>query len=123
VKGLEERNEILTSQLLEATATSRDLDTLRITLQIEVDRLHAINCDRLTSQQLVSLRNELHLASTAVRGELHNRSQCVICVERGRSMVFMPCLHRVCCESCTTKVDRCPLCKSHIQQKLLPFDT
>lgn len=44
---------------------------------------------------------------------------CIICMESNRSVVFHPCLHLICCESCGfSKVSSdCPQCHGEIEKK------
>lgn len=44
---------------------------------------------------------------------------CVICMSNLRCSLFLPCAHKVCCETCGLNVFKstaiCPICKSHIE--------
>eukprot|EP01001_Neometanema_parovale_P005200 NODE_1821_length_1594_cov_83.384092_g1734_i0.p1 GENE.NODE_1821_length_1594_cov_83.384092_g1734_i0~~NODE_1821_length_1594_cov_83.384092_g1734_i0.p1 ORF type:complete len:442 (-),score=61.23 NODE_1821_length_1594_cov_83.384092_g1734_i0:160-1485(-) len=42
-------------------------------------------------------------------------STCVICMEAPRCMLFRPCSHSVCCEDCSRKVKKCPICNQLIR--------
>jgi len=40
---------------------------------------------------------------------------CIICEENTVNLVFLPCAHKVCCDSCGESITRCPECETHIQ--------
>ncbi|XP_076268855.1 E3 ubiquitin-protein ligase defense repressor 1 [Rhynchophorus ferrugineus] len=41
---------------------------------------------------------------------------CKICMDNRLDSVFMPCAHVVACSSCSARINRCPLCRTEIQQ-------
>lgn len=43
-------------------------------------------------------------------------SLCIVCMERPKSILFVPCGHYCTCESCAAQLDTCPLCMQQIQQ-------
>lgn len=45
------------------------------------------------------------------------QSECVICLDKQSSSVFLPCGHVCCCQSCSTSVELCPMCRSAINSK------
>lgn len=45
-------------------------------------------------------------------------SECVICFEVTRLLVFVPCGHVCCCEQCSAGVNQCPLCRAVVEGKL-----
>lgn len=45
-------------------------------------------------------------------------SECVICFEVTRLLVFVPCGHVCCCEQCSAGVNQCPLCRADVEGKL-----
>jgi len=52
--------------------------------------------------------------------EEHNKSSCIICYERPRNTVLLPCMHFLFCIECTQalKESRCPNCRCTIHGKL-----
>jgi hypothetical protein len=54
VKGHEERYQLLMSQLTIATQSIKHGEQLRVALQAELERWRGVNCDRLTTSQLVN---------------------------------------------------------------------
>lgn len=49
-------------------------------------------------------------------------SECVICLERAREMVFIPCGHRCTCTECCKNVKTCPMCRVTIASYIKVFD-
>lgn len=45
-------------------------------------------------------------------------SECVICFEVTRLLIFVPCGHVCCCEQCSVGVNQCPLCRADVEGKL-----
>jgi hypothetical protein len=46
---------------------------------------------------------------------------CQICVDNPTNSVFAPCGHVVCCHSCASACDRCPICRGSISQVIRTF--
>ena len=60
----------------------------------------------------------------ASRRELeHLRDSCLckVCLERDAVMLFLPCAHIVCCETCAKLLEECPICRSAITQKIRTY--
>ncbi|KAL7834707.1 hypothetical protein SRHO_G00289540 [Serrasalmus rhombeus] len=45
-------------------------------------------------------------------------SECVVCMEAGCQVVFLPCGHVCCCQVCGDALHSCPLCRSTISQRI-----
>lgn len=43
--------------------------------------------------------------------------ECNICFENHKNILFLPCKHLCCCESCAKKVNLCPMCNTKINSK------
>lgn len=46
---------------------------------------------------------------------------CVVCEYKEKHMLFIPCAHQVCCDECGENLEKCPMCRSDIKQKIKPF--
>ncbi|KAG4083208.1 hypothetical protein H8356DRAFT_1750396 [Neocallimastix lanati (nom. inval.)] len=46
---------------------------------------------------------------------------CVICYERSKCYLFLPCKHIACCENCGKMVNKCPLCRERIDSSFKVF--
>jgi len=47
-----------------------------------------------------------------------DKESCLICMERMREVVFMPCCHFLTCPLCTPKLTNCPICNKKIEKHL-----
>ncbi|XP_059213515.1 E3 ubiquitin-protein ligase LRSAM1 [Centropristis striata] len=45
-------------------------------------------------------------------------SECVVCMETGSQVIFLPCGHVCCCLVCSDALQNCPLCRSNISQRI-----
>ncbi|XP_071762996.2 E3 ubiquitin-protein ligase LRSAM1 isoform X4 [Centroberyx gerrardi] len=45
-------------------------------------------------------------------------SECVVCMETGSQVIFLPCGHVCCCQICSDALQNCPLCRSNIAQRI-----
>ena len=43
---------------------------------------------------------------------------CIICAENKRKIIILPCRHSHTCIKCSKKLDKCPVCRSSIQNKI-----
>ncbi|KAM4719902.1 E3 ubiquitin-protein ligase LRSAM1 [Anableps anableps] len=55
-------------------------------------------------------------APTLVEGP--GSSECVVCMETGAQVIFLPCGHVCCCQVCSDALQNCPLCRSNISQRI-----
>merc|ERR1712072_1292803 len=85
------------------------------------ERTHQLHCmlDELRESQRQALSLKLQLEQCSIDKETaqaaleaerdQNGNQCVICLERPASHVFIPCGHLALCDQCQPG-DRCPVC-------------
>ncbi|KAM6902482.1 E3 ubiquitin-protein ligase LRSAM1 [Xenentodon cancila] len=45
-------------------------------------------------------------------------SECVVCMETGSRIIFLPCGHVCCCQVCSDALQNCPLCRGNISQRI-----
>ncbi|XP_034048319.1 E3 ubiquitin-protein ligase LRSAM1 isoform X2 [Thalassophryne amazonica] len=45
-------------------------------------------------------------------------SECVVCMEMGTQVIFLPCGHVCCCQVCSDALLNCPLCRGSISQRV-----
>ena len=50
-------------------------------------------------------------------------NQCVVCMDRPRSMMMVPCKHFCVCETCSSKLRKCPLCNRHFSKVEKIYDS
>merc|ERR1712194_678399 len=46
---------------------------------------------------------------------------CCSCMDQLSAVVFFPCCHLACCQTCSVKVHSCPICRKHIQNRVPVF--
>ncbi|XP_072208664.1 E3 ubiquitin-protein ligase LRSAM1 isoform X2 [Excalfactoria chinensis] len=49
------------------------------------------------------------------------KSECVVCMEQEAQMIFLPCGHVCCCQTCCKRLQTCPLCRRDIAQHVRIF--
>ncbi|XP_072739030.1 E3 ubiquitin-protein ligase LRSAM1 isoform X1 [Ciconia boyciana] len=49
------------------------------------------------------------------------KSECVVCMEQETQMIFLPCGHVCCCQTCCERLHICPLCRKDITQRIRIF--
>ncbi|GCC34080.1 hypothetical protein chiPu_0012553, partial [Chiloscyllium punctatum] len=59
----------------------------------------------------------------AVSEEVLAQSECVVCLEQESQMIFLPCGHVCCCQTCGAELSTCPLCRKDIEQKIRIYRT
>ena len=52
------------------------------------------------------------------RDEAQDRNECVVCMERPRAVVFLPCEHCAVCASCAAALQECPNCRATITTRI-----
>ncbi|KAK7895814.1 hypothetical protein WMY93_021139 [Mugilogobius chulae] len=48
-------------------------------------------------------------------------SECVVCMETGSQVIFLPCGHVCCCQVCSDALQNCPMCRATISQRIRLF--
>ena len=44
--------------------------------------------------------------------------KCATCLTLDKSILFLPCKHIFCCETCSVKISICPICRVEITEKI-----
>ncbi|XP_048414687.1 E3 ubiquitin-protein ligase LRSAM1 isoform X2 [Stegostoma tigrinum] len=60
---------------------------------------------------------------SAVSEEVLAQSECVVCLDCESQMIFLPCGHVCCCQTCAAGLYACPLCRKDIEQKVRMYRT
>ncbi|XP_011740897.1 E3 ubiquitin-protein ligase MYLIP isoform X2 [Macaca nemestrina] len=69
--------------------------------------MNCSSCEGLSCQQTRALQEKLR--------KLKEAMLCMVCCEEEINSTFCPCGHTVCCESCATQLQSCPVCRSHVE--------
>jgi len=54
-------------------------------------------------------------------GEVGDKEFCIVCMEKVREVVFMPCCHFLTCPLCSPRISKCPVCNKTVQKHLKLF--
>ena len=52
------------------------------------------------------------------RDEAQIRNECVVCMDRPRAVLFLPCEHCAVCASCADALQECPNCRATITTRI-----
>eukprot|EP00316_Scyphosphaera_apsteinii_P017255 CAMPEP_0119325442 /NCGR_PEP_ID=MMETSP1333-20130426/65823_1 /TAXON_ID=418940 /ORGANISM="Scyphosphaera apsteinii, Strain RCC1455" /LENGTH=187 /DNA_ID=CAMNT_0007333427 /DNA_START=16 /DNA_END=575 /DNA_ORIENTATION=+ len=79
----------------------------------------------LSSMSVPELRTlEAHLSESLTKvqhyleRESDERRLCIICMEREKEIVFIPCAHFITCSRCAERCTRCPKCRDEIDSRI-----
>jgi len=50
--------------------------------------------------------------------QMFDKENCLICMERTREIVFLPCCHFLTCPLCAPKLTICPICNKKLEKHL-----
>lgn len=81
-----------------------------------------------TDEGLAELRSALVATLARVDQARHERTLCIICLERPKTVIALPCRHRCMCQPCYERVvalaanPECPLCRGPLRDTIIPFD-
>ncbi|KYQ90759.1 hypothetical protein DLAC_09397 [Tieghemostelium lacteum] len=80
---------------------------------------------QLDVNELITLQDQLTKQTRRVVKAIENKKQCIICWERNRTHLFVPCGHLATCDTCASALVKerkpCPLCRTAIQQAIKTF--
>jgi len=58
---------------------------------------------------------------TVAKEDTPLHSKCCICLELPPDILLMPCRHFKCCERCSLRIERCPICRTEIDLRIKAF--
>lgn len=115
LNALEDQNKDLTQQIRRYKGDSAALDELTIQdyETLEKDMKKALPYIEAKKAELIR---------TQIEAQKEQRL-CVICQEREKSVVLLPCRHLCLCDTCSLHdaLDMCPLCREPIAHKISVF--
>jgi hypothetical protein len=97
-----------------------ELHNINDKLKDEVDRYwEYFNIKKIISKQTNKIKQQNN--KLLILEEAHMQNDCIICMEGERSVIFKPCLHFICCETCSFGkiANDCPECHTKIEHKQL----
>lgn len=77
------------------------------------------NINKVIEKQTYTLESQKE--KTNKIHEIKELNECIICMEKQRNVIFIPCYHLICCQNCglTNVSNECPECKKKIEKKLM----
>ena len=92
----------------------------------QMKRLRGTDLDGLSMQQLGALASQVSTAMGRISAQQETlRAQvtdCVVCLTDPRAVAFQ-CGHHCCCADCAETLDKCPMCKAVITQRLRVYSS
>ena len=96
--------------------------------EARAQRRRAARCIQLAARQLLARNRAAAVPVISVPDdappaapEPEGDSSCVVCLERPRSVVLLPCRHLGLCETCAPGLATCPLCRETVSGTLVVF--
>ena len=75
-------------------------------------------CDETTNAEVIICKvSRLQQENETLRSNM----MCKICLDARVGKLFLPCRHLVCCEECSARVRKCPLCRERIVGTITTF--
>jgi hypothetical protein len=88
-------------------------------MQMDAEVEHAM----LEADQARSDADRIVNEAEAIKKDAQERQMCVICQDRIKNMLLLPCKHLCLCEECSghAQVSSCPICRKPIKEKMKVF--
>ncbi len=80
------------------------------------------NClDKANSFSNIPMNKRIYENGRRIENSNSNTNSCVICLDQIPNMTFIPCGHLATCESCSSRVQDCPICREKIVNRQKVF--
>jgi len=120
-------DEILMNSLdklcMEATKMTATSNVLNPVIQEDMKLLEdpvILKCQNVTTVNIQKCE-ESKLEEVKPAKERAEKEFCIVCMEKIREIVFLPCCHFLTCPDCSTKIGTCPLCTKKVDKNLKIF--
>jgi hypothetical protein len=128
--SLQKEVDVLRSKLAERERALAERDDGLGRLKRQYTRLKNGGSDDCSLEELEELEKVLDKSRNTVverikqkvKEEVEDKSKCLICFDRTRGIIFVPCGHKVCCTQCSNQVKNCPICRANIEIKQKVFE-
>ncbi|GMH51842.1 hypothetical protein TrRE_jg3558 [Triparma retinervis] len=132
-KAIRKQSSKITSDLMSADATVNRLraernDLRRVVSELRggVESLNLKQIDKVEMELTAALKNVGKVKERKVKEALvteEEKRMCVVCQTEVKSVLLMPCRHMCLCKDCSRNnaMDKCPLCRVKITQKIDVF--
>ena len=74
-----------------------------------------------TLKEKINLTIDILEPRTCPNEEIEDSMLCNVCMVKKRRILFLPCGHVVCCASCSSSMEKCPLCRQKIESTVIAF--
>lgn len=99
-----------------ALANVEELEALRLKTAVCEGQSRALTA--LSDEALEDALAAARFALARMEEERGRRDQCVCCMSARKSIVYLPCKHFAMCRRCDDRVDKCPICRQVIKDRL-----
>lgn len=83
--------------------------------------LQAVEARLQDVQHQLSAREKSLEQARAQAEEEEEQKQCIVCMDKPRGVLLVPCGHFSLCKDCSGRFDACPSCNTHIATKVNVF--
>lgn len=70
--------------------------------------------DRANTYSQMPMNKRIYENGKNINDSDSDTNSCVICLDQKSNTTFIPCGHVATCETCSTKVQQCPVCRETI---------
>ncbi|KAJ5071832.1 hypothetical protein M0811_09992 [Anaeramoeba ignava] len=98
-------------------------ENVRKLLDSKIFSLKSDQISQLSVTLLQELEAEFSRSLQLIQNEISRKNSdlCVVCFDKSKTVVFLPCRHCCCCDSCSMLVTNCPLCRAKINDRMKIF--
>jgi hypothetical protein len=80
--------------------------------------------EKMDESSLTKQKNEDTIEAAQLKEEnerLKNERLCVVCLDKVKNIIFLPCAHLAACLECSFSLQNCPMCRTKIQATVRTF--
>lgn len=83
--------------------------------EIIIKETNKAELEKTNSDELVENVNDDKSVLMEENERLKSERLCVICLNKDKNVLFLPCAHLAACLDCSFNLQNCPICRSKIQ--------
>jgi hypothetical protein len=80
--------------------------------------------EKMDSDPVIKHKDEDTIEAAQLKEEnerLKNERLCVVCLDKVKNIIFLPCAHLAACLECSFSLQNCPMCRTKIQATVRTF--
>ena len=91
--------------------------------KIIVKKISKEKCSTINSELNESVKETKFENANRVVGEISEGKdfRCVICLQKDKNVIFLPCAHLASCVECSLALKNCPLCRKNVEASIRTF--